>query len=244
MPDDRMNFFYRLLPLYRNIDERLKTKWIVSHIALSKKNGYCYFRLPKCANSTLIRSLAHYDPRMGYDVNSDPNGNKAKKMLNAKIDALLLTPKAVYENYFSFTFVRDPYARTLSAYLDKIVLDNPRFLSIRKKVEAYGDQSFHSFISFLENGGVYENIHFASQRALLPIKPDHLHFIGRVESLETDLEFVINRIYGEGVYHSAQTSRNAANNSRDLLNQYYDESLRKRVHAIYRRDFEELGYAA
>jgi hypothetical protein len=238
-----MNFFLGLFPLYRNIDKNLKVKWVINHIALSKINSYCYFRLPKCANSTVTRTLAHYDPLIHYNSETDQNGYQAKKQLNVKIDALLLTPQKVLENYFTFTFVRNPYARTLSAYLDKVASDNTQFKDIRRKVALFGSQGFESFVTYLENGGTYENIHFVGQCNLLPLCPSKLHFIGRVEKLEADLEFVINRIFGEGVYKMAQTSQNAVNHSHNLLSQYYDDSLRKRVYAIYENDFKALGYA-
>src|SRR5210317_1943901 len=47
----------RLAPFYRRFPPRLSPNIVDSRIAVSRDLSYCYFRIPKAANSTIIASL-------------------------------------------------------------------------------------------------------------------------------------------------------------------------------------------
>lgn len=239
--------FYVLHPLTVNIHPKVRKHWVVHRTMVSQSGRYCYFRIPKSANSTIARSLAYYDPNILYDPLQDLRGKSAKKSARL-LSAGALTLAGLYEKYFLFTFVRNPYSRLLSAFMDKIFkLDNAAFESTRQVVRSFSDTkhdlTFESFIHYLEKRGLYENPHWVPQMAMLPLAVEKLHFIGRVENLDDDLNFVVNRLFGEGVYKGPVIREVNRTNSAHKLAQYYDGNLSERVYALYKADFDAFSYA-
>jgi hypothetical protein len=215
---------------------------------VSNKHGYCYFRIPKCANSTVAKTLAHYDPAIGV-AEDDPDVEKTKKRFDGFLDVRALTPAALQKKYFLFTFVRNPYSRLLSAYLDKIAGRGDSSVDYNSVVKACGverhtDVSFELFVGYLENRGLWANPHWAPQVAMIPVKPARLGFIGRVESLERDLATVIDRIFGAGTFVSTQTRADGRQHATSRIEQFYDDELARRVYGLYRQDFDTFAYRA
>ncbi|MDZ7747947.1 MAG: sulfotransferase family 2 domain-containing protein [Halofilum sp. (in: g-proteobacteria)] len=75
--------------------------------------GVFYNRVPKAANSTVIVNLAR--ERFGEDIPS-----KTAKRLFRRPAELARRELERFDELFRFTFVRNPYTRVLSAYLDKV----------------------------------------------------------------------------------------------------------------------------
>lgn len=70
-------------------------------------------RIPKSANSSVVINLAAV--KTGQDIPSV----EAKKLCT-KPSQLKKTDVQALDDFFCFVFVRNPYTRVLSAYLDKI----------------------------------------------------------------------------------------------------------------------------
>jgi hypothetical protein len=237
---------YRIHPLAREIDPRIPKRWVLSRSMVSNNGHYCYFRIPKCANSTIVRSLAAYDPAIIFDP-TDFKGRNIKRQTSNLFSARALTVFSLTQKYFLFTFVRNPYARVLSAYLDKIaILEKQKFDAKRQVVMTFSDSgrdlTFKAFVRYLENGGLYQDPHWAPQTAMLPFGVKLLHFVGRVENLDKDLETIVNRLFGKGVYKGPTTREAGRTNSTDKLTQFYDKILADRVYALYQADFESFSY--
>lgn len=198
-------------------------------IATCEACGYAYYRVPKAATSTVMRTLAYHDPHMPDVLGNDVD---VKRMFGHK-----LTPRMA-----RFTFVRDPYTRVLSAYLDKIVAGRSykgtRDYATKMRQRGVEDTGFADFVGYLERGGLYDNKHWAPQVELLG---DTWMAVYRVECIIEDLEALCNHLFGEwyGVQDSSEGLTHAGAHARD----YYTEELRERVYALYRKDFEELGYS-
>lgn len=236
----------RFHPITREIDPRVKTYWVVERAAVS--NRYLYIRIPKCANSTIAKTLAHYDPDIVTDgIADDPRGARTKNRYGTLVSTRVLSPAALTERYFCFTFVRNPYSRVLSAYLDKIAGSNQttdkynmvlRFAGTKR----LADVTFAQFVEYLESGGLFENPHWAPMSALLPIRRERIHFVGRVEQLDSDLERVVNRVFGEGTFKGTQIRTVGRRNAVALQDQYYTGDLAERIYTLYRDDFESFDY--
>lgn len=239
---------YGLHPLTAYVDPRVKKTWVAQRSFVSNKWSYCYFRIPKCANSTVTRSLSYYDAGLLYDPAADPMGKVAKNRSDRLLSAKVLTADALPTRYFLFTFVRNPYARLLSAYMDKIArLDNPVFESTREAIRAFSDSkcdlTFEAFVKYLECRGLYENPHWVPQTSMLPIAARKIHFIGRVESLERDLEFIIDRVFGEGIYKGALMREVRRTDAVNKIFRYYNTELARRVCSLYQADFDAFSYS-
>lgn len=231
-----------LHPLLRPIPEPLRLS-VFGRGAVSRDRRYVYVRVPKAANSTISKTLAWLTfPEDRNAIESDEIGRESKRLFS-RYPWYWWTPK-IAAGYFKFMFVRDPFSRVLSAYLDKV---NPGFDrdSYRFVGEASGrrpsELSFADFIGFLENGGLLRNIHWAPQVDLCPFPLEQLDLIGKIETIERDLAVVGREVFGEPAIPTQQRASRRTNSS-DKLAQYYDRPLAERVAAIYRRDFEAFGY--
>ncbi len=232
-------------PLSRDIDRRVRLSWVLKRSAVSNKNRYCYFRIPKSASSTVIRTLAYYDPYLPYDKN-DSRGSRAKKSFSGLRSAKVLSLNSFIKKYYLFTFVRNPYTRVLSSYKSKIAgSDSPGYEPVRQFIlSASADRklSFEGFLGYLESGGLFSDPHWLPQISMLPVKPDNIDFIGHIESIEEDLSVVINKIFGQGTYKGAAVRTAGRTESSSIADGYYNKETADRVLALYRKDFDNFGY--
>lgn len=164
---------------------------------------------------------------------------------------------------FRFTFVRDPVARTVSAFMmlfggkPSQVFGTPERLkhaSAQEKgmwtlgYDPDGDQhrNFEIFLEYLEHclavAPAEVNIHWKPQT--LSIAREHIDYahIGKVETLEEDLR-IIGEMSGrdllEGLDGVPHFNRSGAARSRPFA---VSEAQRRKIRALYARDYEVFGY--
>ncbi|OOG23010.1 hypothetical protein B1C78_12855 [Thioalkalivibrio denitrificans] len=215
-------------PLAAECHPQISVGFVFARALVSESHRFCYFRLPKCANSTVVNTLAWYDPEV--ETRPDDGAARAAKRSYGRLDAArAATLDELQQRYFLFTFVRNPYTRLLSSYLDKGLQKDPR-------------QSFADFIARLERGGLHENAHWAPQTAMLPVRPERLAFIGRTERIEEDLKTVVDRIFGQGTFQAPRNREVNRKGAADKLARYYSDGLAERVHALYADDFAAFDY--
>lgn len=221
------------------------------NINISLKNKYVYFEVAKAACSTIKKRLLNYEVspfdasniKLHHDIFSSPFVKPYQ--LNKK----MLRHVLFSGEYFRFSFVREPYVRVLSAYLDKIVRLKPqakkvlRALNITFDDEAFSniDISFEQFILSIEKTPVRRlDKHWRPQHMLLMHPFINLDFTGKIESFNDGWNSVISRIgltndTGENVlWHQT--------NAKENLSQHYTSNFRDRINKIYRLDFETYGY--
>lgn len=200
---------------------------ILKRIAASPKDNFCYFRIPKVANSTIVDSLCC---NMESLKTKCFDSKKNKSIINylPSIDEL--------ENNFVFTFVRHPTTRALSAYLDKC-----RTAQMRQRFRCLSHgtpgspEGFTAFLKGLRNGELYDNMHWAPQTAILPWDIKKYDFIGKYETLNEDLSFCLNYIFGPHFkirntnYHSTSASNKVSlffsNYEYHLIEDLYSDDL-------------------
>ena len=199
---------------------------------LDMKLGFFCNRIPKSANSTIVTTLARI--RFNQEIPS----KQAKK--------LFLTPSLLYksevdefEQLFRFTFVRNPFTRTLSAYLDKV----ERRAIERRAIRDNKKTAFKKFLLELDAGKLHSNAHWAPQSDLFLIPADQFDFIGRVESLQTDLSKVKNRLLDTDSAEPVKSFLGNATNATSKLALYYDDETARLVRKLYRQDFDLFGYS-
>lgn len=189
--------------------------------------GFFCNRIPKAANSTVVTNIARL--KFGRDIPSPV----AKKMF-ATPGRLSAAEVAEFDGLFKFTMVRNPYTRTLSAYLDKVE---------RRALRHNRESSYGEFLRALKKGRyLYSNAHWAPQVALMLIPVEQLDFIGKTESLERDLAEIKRRIRPE-LEQPVTSFRGNATSAGDKLRAYYDAECIALVRELYRADFEIFGYS-
>jgi hypothetical protein len=206
---------------------------------------FFYNDMPKTGSSTVIATLAKLK---GYGDHL--TRVEAKDLFKTPAD---LSPAEVKDipRYYTFVFVRNPYSRVLSAYLDKVV-GNRAYLTTRLRktplARAYRERgtvpSFAEFLSYLEHGGLYADGHWAPQTSLLLLPIALYDFIGKLKDIDDDLPEALSHIFpgAEVSEKDLRVYTPHSTNSNKIWEGYYTPELRKVVQRLYPEDFEAFGY--
>jgi len=155
-----------------------------------------------------------------------------------------------YRDYFKFAFVRNPWDRLLSCYLDKVVRKNvPPYLlknALSAGVEFYANMPFAEFVE-----AVYRipdekaNPHFRSQHLTVcgPDGEPMADFVGRFERLREDFARVAEEIGSPELELPERNRKGTSKRGSSHYREFYDERLRNMVHKRYEKDVETFGYS-
>ena len=154
------------------IDVLRRNRYSSGNVSLLRS---CLFiHIPKCAGNTIKDSIGGF---------SQDSHSMAKEI-----------PIEIFKNFYSFSFVRNPWDRCLSAYyyLSKGGSRNKQdFLDREEFVINY--PNFHDF---LVRGGLdrasEDQIHFKPQKRFLEHR--NFNFIGKVENIEEDMKTVCKNL--------------------------------------------------
>lgn len=191
-------------------------------ISLDKK--FIFIHIPKCAGSS-IESLIS-DSSCILNSNSWPHNLKVNYPLNHLTlndikNSKILNPN--FEKFFSFTFVRNPFARLISEYFYL----KPRLgLSENIKKELI-------FLSSKFQNGIFGN-HCMSQSKFIN---NEIDFVGKVENLQEDFNIICDKIKIKR-NHLSRKNRT----SHEHYSIYYDEELKEIVSKRYKEDLENFNY--
>lgn len=133
-----------------------------------------------------------------------------------------------FRNYFKFSFVRNPWARIVSCYVNK---SQNHF----RYKECWG-KDFDFFVDFIERQDLRTaDRHIRLQTELIPV--NELDFIGRLENFAEDLKYVTSVI---GIKDYVLEHRNKS--SHKHYREYYTPRTRKIIARKYKKDIETFGY--
>ncbi|KAJ7384480.1 Carbohydrate sulfotransferase 11 [Desmophyllum pertusum] len=155
--------------------------------------------------------------------------------------------------YFKFMFVREPFERLLSAYLDKFYSGDPAFHNNYGKeiVRRYRPGSrpedknitFDEFVNYVINiGNGYWNEHWQTYDKLCHPCAVHYDFIGRFENLEEEARYVLS-----GISRNLSVSFPQVNpsNTSTKVPFYYSQIPRERLYKVvqlFGGDSKMFGY--
>lgn len=170
-------------------------------LRVSRRAGYAYKNAPKCACSTIKRALWLAEIDSGV-FDGDRNAPFNAKILH-EIDSTPFTnDPATVDGKIVFTFVRNPYERVFSAYLDKCLcapLKEPTaILGVLRRELGVGsrDVSFSDFLHLIreredrERDPHWRTVFFHAAEDLLPSD-----FIGSMESFEACVNDLFSRLF-------------------------------------------------
>jgi hypothetical protein len=194
-------------------------------LILSDSHRFIFVAVPKTGSSSVEEAL--------QTVRSPTTDQFNRHATCLKLERDL--PKAVWENYFKFAFVRDPYDRMLSWYFYR-QREQLRDPSHPRHHLYTGDWTFAEFIErFADDELMLKQVDFIAphQGGLL------VDYVGRYERLQPDFELVCDRlglplVELPRVRASARPEGGTAalwtGKSRGIVNDYF------------REDFEFFGY--
>lgn len=219
-------------------------------VNVSLKNKYIYVETPKVACSTIKLSLQRLeleDTEFIRNNFEDLHDRSYSPLLSLKqipnFDKLLEN-----KDLFRFCFVRDPYTRLLSAYLDKVKPSSSKQkskilleLGISDK-DSSTDISFEKFISVLEKQeALAMDNHWRHQYYCTYQDTIRYDFIGSFESYDNDFTYVLERLNASKYYKRESRHQTSSN---DALKKYYNESLFERVYNLFKLDFDTFDYSS
>jgi len=217
-------------------------------VYVSLKHKYVYVETAKVACSSIkltLQRLELEDKSFKRDTFQDIHNRQFSPLL--KLQQIPRFEKLMRgDDFFRFCFVRNPYTRTLSAYLDKIKGNSTREKSKVLSQLGYDTQdmsipiSFDQFVTALEEQPILKmDNHWRHQYYSTYQDTIRYNFIGKLERFSEDFSFVMKKLGAQEYYK--QEFRHATN-SISKLREYYTDDLLNRVYCLYKLDFETFGY--
>jgi hypothetical protein len=217
--------------------------WVNYNINISLKNKYVYIENPKCACTTIKQTLiAHELGELTQKYKATIHGDltnsifvKPFQLTDVQLEEILTG-----DEFFKFAFVRNPYTRSLSAYLDKALGPKPGYEYFFEQSGKTKEQlTYLDFLNVLNNISCYDmNSHFRPQYYQLFGSSIGLDFIGRFETFHQDFSQVMEKINCE-VLLNYQKHKTAAS---DLIQQYLGVDERNLALQLYAEDFSTFNY--
>ncbi len=135
-----------------------------------------------------------------------------------------------YDNYFKFSFVRNPWDRILSCYFHKI---------LTKKAQDFRkcfDKDFEFFVDYISRLDVANaNPHIKLQTRLIPV--EECDFIGKMENFSEDFKYVCDVI---GVKYNVVPHKHKTDHAH--YSTYYTPRTRQIIAEKYKEDIKAFGF--
>lgn len=215
---------------------------------ISLKYRYIYVETPKVACSTIKLTLQRAElenpsflPSEFEDIHRRDLSPLLKPTQIGSFNEALASGK-----FFRFCFVRNPFTRLLSGYLDKMTQPTPMRKSVLERLgraEEPGDPpvSFEEFIGVIRaQPATAMDPHWAPQTHLLLHGRMRYDFIGRFETLQNDMAKIMQRLAIPCEYYFHE--RRNETRSETLLAKFYNDETIAAVRDIFAADFAAFGY--
>ena len=225
----------------------------LDRVVFYPEHNIAFNRIAKSGNSSVILYLdeairgpsSHQNDYKQAKRSAMGTGKSLIEMSRTKQDRSCLK-KALF-----FTVVRNPWTRTLSAFLDKIA-NGPQ--DKYGSIPGFGDNSkagFEAFVTFLGGGGLHTNHHWKPQNAALILPASHFKSICRLEHLSTELP---NALAESGLTlpsaeqlqqpHRIESNQHSKlTQASSKLSRYYSPTTIKAVVDLYNADFKLGSYS-
>jgi hypothetical protein len=224
---------------------------------VSLEHKILYLETPKAACTTfkgLLRDLCGAPP-IEYPVDAQRESRRDMFIhvrSNVPVPSLLDLDEQTQRHvltapdFLRFAIVRNPYTRLVSAWRNKVMLCEPGYEHIYRKLT--GDMpslgskkilAFPQFLRFIENEPDLRscNAHWRRQVELLLYPAIPYTHIGKLEQLPMTLD-LIERHLGATKPLRVGRSNSTGGGGRDPM----DAATAARIYALYAEDFEAFGY--
>jgi Sulfotransferase family len=229
-----------------------------SHIDVLPRHRLIYVCVPKCASTTIKMTLSGLTSRRPGSFDELHKRRFSGLTSPARVGVARFYRLATSPQTLRFAFVRNPYARLVSAWADKFQ-NKPlapgedsfvdQYLVGRRSTDASlpaGPESTLSFAQFVRYAAATANdridAHWHLQDDILNMPGIKLDLVGKVETFHADFAHVLDHIGADG--RTRQLSYVAYNPSQHRPWQsYYSRDIADCVYRAYRRDFDRFGYS-
>lgn len=230
-------------------EDKSTTKDLNYAVHVSMKHKYIFVETPKVACSTIkltLQCLELEDPSFGREDFEDLHRRDYSPLLKLQ-QIPNFESYFEREDFYTFCFVRNPYARLLSCYLDKINKPTNFKKMVLKSMDLDENDinhpiSFEEFVCVVEQQTPLEmDYHWRPQAYLVCLNTINYNLIGRLETFVDDFSKVggqlspdFNKYYAPEVRHQTDATK--------VLKKYYNDDLFARVYEVYKVDFINFSY--
>ncbi len=202
----------------------IRNLWIDPYQDIHDKYQAIFIHVPKNAGTSVCYTIfdkeVSHSPLLNYKAHNEEK----------------------FENYYKFTFVRNPWDRLVSAFT--FLKQGGMIREDKKWAEKHLSRfdSFSEFVTALQSHSFRKKVlrwnHFKPQYTFLINENGEIgvDFVGRYENLYEDFEVVRRKLRTKDqLRHLNETKK------RDYR-EYYDKQLRQIVSDIYKKDIELFNY--
>ena len=179
---------------------------------INHHHKFIYYQTPKCGSRTLNKI-------MNLSQDEITLGDQPRKIVDEH-----------HKKYYTFGFVRNPWDRLVSSYVNKIVNKFQHGL-----YEFWSCNSFKEFVFRIKSTDLTtQDRHIQPQYMFLP---GDINFIGRMENFQHDIKAICNTVdlHLPEIPHKNTTKHKH-------YTEYYDDETREIVAKKYAQDIETFGY--
>jgi len=206
---------------------------------ISHKYKFIFIHNPKSGGTSISKALTPYaslacripEKYRNYLiklVGENPNQGIIRKHISAFKLQQIISPQ-IWNSYFKFGFVRNPYDRSISYF--HYIKQSPLHPEYQKYLQ------FQDFEDYIKNHK--PNI-YRLQSTYLTDENDNflVDYIGRFENLQSDFDFICNKI---GINRIELPHANQSKRDNNIL-KYYTTEMQEIVFHHFQRDFINFQY--
>lgn len=215
---------------------------------LSESKQFIFVHIEKTAGNAIKDYLRKYDSCQQnlfdivlnkffhvsfYTYNSVDNIKKLKSLSLGHAMLYVIQQNVspeIFDNYFKFAFVRNPYSREVSIY------------EYIKKIKTHPQNELISKLSFPEylEWRVTKNLRLQFDYIVNYNKEFCLNYLGRFENLDEDFEVCCQKLK---IPEPSSLAKVNVTKEKDYdYRDYYDEKAKQLIEKYFQKDLEYLGY--
>jgi Sulfotransferase family len=213
---------------------------------IGRRYPFLYFEVPKVACSSIKRTLQLLEATSEIGAPSNIHDKKNSPLIGPLSSGLTYEQLFTSSNLIRFAFVRNPYSRILSCYLEKIVSDEMERRH-HQKLLGFMQTEPVTLLEFLQAVDKMSDrnreIHWKSQAGLIKDITIQYHYIGRFEQLERDFRHALTKIGVQPEAILLETITHHATNAQSKLKEFFGATEMALVQKIYETDFRRYNYS-
>ncbi len=228
----------------------------------NEERGFIFAYVPKvaCTNwKSIMRYLAGHKDYLDNRLAHDKAAGGLRYLDLTGPDLALLSDRGIRK----YSFVRNPYSRILSAYLNKIEDNLPlgspnsaesHWAKVAGKVDEFRlatldnsqfpEVTFEVFLLWLRDGKNYlrEDEHWQQQSVLLRWPQVKFDFIGRFEYLQEDSKYILAQMGCDVPFPSQKDVSFTPTDADRKLSNVLSDNTRQMITALFNADFKAFDY--
>jgi Sulfotransferase family len=211
---------------------------------ISERFQFCYINNPKCASTGILHAL--------QTAEADGDAARIPDFVHDRALSPLLnfenctgSPEDVLTKFFVFSYVRNPYSRVLSAYIDKIEQEEPERVRLLPTLglDPGAKPSFLEFLRAIQaQRDDWRDIHWTTQSRLLQTNNIAYSFIGRFESFSASFPAVLDRLGVSRSHFDVSYVPRHVTRANERIAEYIGPKERDLIASIYYADFINFAY--